>query len=90
MAEYRNLERAHALMLFDGGYDSELFPKLDFSSEELEVVDLLLADLSQQDFDTLCIGDQDHWVPIFEKIGPNADLVHRVLDKIFNKMMRIE
>jgi hypothetical protein len=62
--------------------------KLDLTSlSELRRADKLLGNLTMEERETLSIGDQDDWPPLLEKIGPEHEIVHRILDVLFENMM---
>jgi hypothetical protein len=62
--------------------------KLDLTSlSELRRADKLLGVLTLEEREILSVGDQDDWEPIFKKIGPEYEMVHRILDVLFENMM---
>lgn len=53
-------------------------------SNDFELAEKFLNTLSEEELETLAIGDQDDWPPILGKTTPEiADATHRVLDAIF-------
>jgi hypothetical protein len=54
------------------------------TEETLEIANTLLGKLTTEERETLSIGDQDDWPPLFEKMGPSSAIVGRVLEALFD------
>jgi hypothetical protein len=53
-------------------------------STQLTIAEEVLGTLTPAERETLAIGDQEDWPPIFKKCGEHQDIVHSVLDAMFS------
>jgi hypothetical protein len=91
---YPTLRRAFEIMLNDQGMGIHSIPleRVDFTQsnttpDKLAIVEAALAKLSPEELETICIGDQEEWPPIYEKMGGwQQDLVHTALECMFENI----
>jgi hypothetical protein len=99
--EYPNLYTAFQVMLTDQGIEHSPPEEVEVTfkwmlkevqlngvtSQELATAEWVLNKLTKEERITLAAGDREDWAPLFSKIGPQHETVHRVLDEIFGLMM---
>jgi hypothetical protein len=92
---YPTLRKAFEMMLNDQGMGIHDIPleQVDFAGEgittdSLQVAEVYLATLPETELEELCVGDQDNWPPIYEKIGKwGSEVIHRTLECMFENIM---
>jgi len=90
---YPTLQRVLEMMLNDQGMDtsSVTFDSIDWTDErapsndfvQLDRVEAALATLSNEELETLAIGDQEDWPVIMVKFPDEAEMVHIALECMF-------
>lgn len=89
---YPKIERAAELMIQDSGAENtgSLFVPTEALSavslgegQPLEDVEKFLSELSAEDFETFCIGDEADQGVIAQRGGDTGRVAHAVLDELF-------
>lgn len=81
--EYPRLAMALPFMLQDQGVIVDMRECEQDEESDPSAADAALRALSFEEIATLSAGDQENWGPVLEKLGDQADNVHRTLDSMF-------
>lgn len=84
MKEHPTLRLVMEMLCNDSGLDVDAVSLDEILIEDPARVEAALAGLSQEELETIVIGDQDEWEEIYLKLGKDREVVHRALETMFN------
>jgi hypothetical protein len=85
---YPHLRECYIAIAMDSGEPETNFEDMvrrtGLVPTQLDLAEEALDMLTPAERETLAIGDQEEWPPIFSKCGAHQDTVNRVLDAMFS------
>jgi hypothetical protein len=86
--QYPHLQECYIAIAMDSNESEVDFAAMllrtGLGSTQLEIAEGALDMLTPAERETLAVGDQEDWSPIFQKCGEHQDIVHMVLDAMFS------
>jgi hypothetical protein len=86
--QYPHLRECYIAMSMDSGGDevdfADMLLRTGLGSQQLSIAEDALDLLTPAERETLAVGDQEDWPPIFQKCGAHQETVHSVLDAMFS------